>query len=201
MLHGLRLRERMSDEIAHYTLSEQGGTLLITLPRGANWAELILRTAAAALFTRILFPAAIVSFHRHPWHFYDHMLMYGGFGFALALASSLFRWGWTLLGKQVVTLDGISLVHRREILGIGFSREYDWRAVQDFRVRVQTAAQNLPGAPAAARLFFIGGAVMAFDYGARTYELGRGLDQSSAAELVARITQRFPSIAESPVTV
>lgn len=181
--------------MANYTLTEQGGTLLITLPKGTNWGELILGTAAAVLFTKLLLPAAIVSFHRRPWHLYDHMLMYGGFGFAASLVSSLFLWVWTLIGKQVMTIDGVSLVYRREILGIGFSREYDWRAVQDFRVRIQSEAQNIPGAPAAARFVFTmrGAAVMAFDYGARTYELGRGLDESSARDLVARINQRFPS--------
>lgn len=106
-------------------------------------------------------------------------------------------WTWALLGRQSLTLDGVTLLHRREILGIGFSREYEWSAVQDFRLRVQTSAKKVPGAPAVASFVFKlqGSAVMAFDYGARTFELGRGLDESSARELVSRINQRFPCIA------
>lgn len=179
-----------------YALTEDGRTLRVTLPRGTNWAELILGTAAAALFTKVLLPAAIYSFQRRPWHIYDHMLMYAGFGFALSLVSSLLVWVWALLGKQSLAVDGVTLVHRKEILGIGFSREYDWTAVQDFRLRVQAPAQNIPGASSAARLVFNlrGAAVMAFDYGARTFEVGRGLDESSAKDLVTRINQRFPTV-------
>jgi hypothetical protein len=180
--------------MAGYTFSEGSKGLRITLPRGTNWAELCLGTLAGVLFTKLLFPAAMVSFHRHPWHFYDHMLMYGGFGFALSLVFSLFMWVWAFLGKQSLTLDGITLTHRREVLGIGFSREYDWSAVRDFRARILAPAQNLPGAPAVANLVFNlrGSAVLAFDYGARTFELGRGLDESSVHELAALINQRFP---------
>jgi hypothetical protein len=182
-----------------YTLTEQGRALRIALPKGTNWVELILGTAATALFTKILLPAAIHSFQQRPWHVWDHMLMYGGFGFALSLVSCLLLWIWVLLGKQSVTLDGLALIHRREILGIGFSREYDWSAVQDFRLRIQARTQNAPNPPAAANFLFNlrGAAVMAFDYGARTFELGKGLDESSARELVALINQRFPSN-ESP---
>ena len=188
--------------MAGYTLAEDRGTLRVTLPRGTNWVELVLGTAAAALFTKILLPAAILSFQRRPWHIYDHMLMYGGFGFALSLVSSLLMWVWALLGKQSLTLDGITLVHRKEILGVGFSREYEWSAVQDFRLRVQTPAQKVPGASAAASFVFNlqGAAVMAFDYGARTFELGRGLDESFARELVTRINQRFPCVAAPAVS-
>lgn len=182
--------------MASYTLTEEGGTLHITLPKGTNWVELVLGTAVAAFFTKILLPAAILSFQRRPWHIYDHMLMYGGFGFALSLVSSLLLWVWALLGKQSLTLDGATLVHRREVLGIGFSREYQWSAVQDFRLRVQTPARKVPGVSAAANFVFNleGAAVMAFDYGARTFEIGRGLDESSANELVTRINQRFPAV-------
>jgi hypothetical protein len=177
-----------------YTLSEGSGGLRITLPKGTNWAELCFGTLGTALFTYLLFPAAVHSFHRRPWHSYDHMLMYTGFGFALSLALSPLLWTWALLGRQLLTLDGITFTHRREILGIGFSREYDWSAVRDLRVRVSIPAQPVPGAPAVARVVFHlrGSAVLAFDYGARTFELGRGLDESSAHELVALITQRFP---------
>jgi hypothetical protein len=176
-----------------YKLSEAGSGLRFILPNGTSWAELVLATSASGLFTKILLPAAIMSFQRRPWHWYDHMLMYGGFAFALSLAASLFMWIWALLGKQILFLDGITLVHRREILGLGFSREYDWSAVRNVRVRIQAPAQYIANAPAAAKLVFgfAGAAALAFDYGARTFELGRGLDESSAHELVALINHRF----------
>ena len=176
-----------------YSVSEGSHGIRIGLPRGTNWSELCLGTLGAALFTKILLPAAVNSFQRRPWHSYDHMLMYGGFGFAIALASSLLMWIWAFLGRQFIVLDGITLTHRREILGIGFSREYDWSAVRDLRTRI-LVPKNIPGAPAAANLVFNlrSSAVLAFDYGARTFELGRGLDESSICEIVAFINQRFP---------
>ncbi len=182
--------------MADYTLIVQGGTIRITLPKGTNWTELILGTAVTVLFTKDSSTGSH-PFHQRRWHFYDHMLMYVGFGFVLSLASFTFLWLWTLLGEQILTFDGITLVHRREILGIGFSREYDWSAVQDFRLRVQAAPQNIPSSSAAARFVFNvrDAAVMAFDYGARTDELGCGLDRSSASELVTRIYRLFPSTA------
>lgn len=187
--------------MGNYVLSDHGGVLQIELPKGTNWVELILATATTALFTKILLPAALHSFRQRPWHPGNHMLIYGGFGFALSLASCVFLWVWALLGKQFLTLDGVTLVHRREVFGIAFSREYDWRAVQDFRMRLQAAAESLPSAPAARLVSNLAGAaVMAFDYGARTYELGRGLDESSTRELVTLINQRFPSAASAAST-
>ena len=192
MFRGRRQPGPVRDKMANYVLSDHGGVLQIALPKGTNWFELVVATAATALFTKILLPAALHSFHQRPWHLWDHMLMYGGFGFALSLASCVFLWVWALLGKQFLTLDGVTLVHRREVLGMAFSREYDWSAVEDFRMRLQAARENIPNARAARLVRNLAGtAVMAFDYGARTYELGRGLEESSARELVTLINQRF----------
>ena len=90
-----------------------------------------------------------------------------------------------LAGKERLELEGDVMRHRYEIFGIGWSREYELRHVQNLRV-----ASPGGGMPTAWLGFGEGGGLIAFDYGAKTIRAGDGLDEAEARQIIARLQQR-----------
>lgn len=100
---------------------------------------------------------------------------------------------WGIAGREVVVLTGQALVLRREIFGIGRSREFDLDHVRD--LRFAPAVYNPWDSSAAFQFWGIGGGSLAFDYGARTYRFGAGVDEAEAKFLAGALKQRCPAIA------
>lgn len=96
---------------------------------------------------------------------------------------------WQVVGKEIVTVRGQILTTRRDIGGFGLGKEYDFVQMRD--LRVEPVGFNPLDFSAALQLWGIGGGVIAFDYGARTYRFGVGLDEAEAKEVVTAIKQRF----------
>jgi hypothetical protein len=76
------------------------------------------------------------------------------------------------------------------VLGFGNVREFDLAEVRDLRIDrpypgITTLTWNSP-----AQMFGTG--TIAFDYGAKTFRFGLGLDESEARQLVARLNSRHP---------
>lgn len=106
---------------------------------------------------------------------------------------ALLAWLWNLVGKEVVILTGSVLVIRRQIFGVGRSREYDAGQVRGLRCSPQVYEPwNFSWGSSAA--FWGLGGVLAFDYGARTYRFGPGLDEAEAKMILGAIKQRFPEL-------
>src|SRR5262249_33624740 len=97
---------------------------------------------------------------------------------------------WHLAGREIVRITSGELILRKEVFGIGRSREFDRNRVVDLRI----------GAPVFnpwawnATLAFWGWAsrAIAFDYGARTYFFGVGLQEAEARMLVAALFNHLP---------
>ncbi len=104
----------------------------------------------------------------------------------------IYLWLWTVLGKEVIRLDGRTLSVKRDVLGLGRTREFDWAHVADLRVWPEEGGPwyyashwgYRPVLPEPGRILF--------DYGARTYRFGDGVDAPEARELINRMTARFP---------
>ncbi|MGH2687976.1 MAG: hypothetical protein ACRDKW_04095 [Actinomycetota bacterium] len=90
-----------------------------------------------------------------------------------------YAWLWQFAGREIVAVRPSSLVLRREIFGFGRSREYDLRHVRDVRVSPATRGGIAIGP-------------LAFDYGARTYRFGGGVDEAEARDLVRWVKQAAP---------
>jgi hypothetical protein len=112
-------------------------------------------------------------------------------------AFAIYLWLWNLMGRQIITIHGHTLTTRRDIGGYGFDKEYDLTQVRDLRV----SAKGFNALDFSASLDFLGlgGGLIAFDYGAKTYRLGAGLDEAEAKFVVRKITDRY-SIAKSSRT-
>jgi len=109
-------------------------------------------------------------------------------------AFAIYLWLWNLMGRQIITIHGHTLTTRRDIGGYGFDREYDVSQVRDLRVSAMKF--NAWDYSASLQFFGLGGGLVAFDYGAKTYRLGAGLDEAEANLLVGKITNRY-AIAKS----
>lgn len=98
-------------------------------------------------------------------------------------------WLWNVAGVERVRFNSDAVLVRREVLGIGFTREYDAGHIRNLR---------LSGEPASisdwrSRFHATGllGGAIAFDYGSSTVRFALGLDEGEATQLVSQIRSRF----------
>jgi hypothetical protein len=98
-----------------------------------------------------------------------------------------FFWLWNLAGKEVITLDEEALTIRYALGSTGWSRRFDRREVRDLRVS-QSVTMDFRSSFG----WWLGGnGTVAFDYGARTYRFGRGIDEAEAKQVVAELRRRL----------
>jgi hypothetical protein len=98
-------------------------------------------------------------------------------------------WLWNVAGREIVSLTPASLAIRRDILGFGSSKEYDLPSVRNLRIELTPEKPenriSVWGAP------MFGGAI-AFDYGAKTFRFGAGVDEAEASHLIELLKSRYP---------
>ena len=98
---------------------------------------------------------------------------------------AIYAWLWQMLGKEIVTVQGQTFKTRRDIGGFGFDKEYD--LLQMRGLRVGQIAFNPLEFSSSLQLWGIGGGVIAFDYGTKTYRFGAGLDEAEAKQAITAI--------------
>ena len=98
---------------------------------------------------------------------------------------------WNMAGKELIVLGVQTLAIKRDVLGFGRAREFDLAEVRDLRVDSASSglaklswgsSGQMPGASTG---------TIAFDYGAKTFRFGSGLDESEARQLIARLGTRY----------
>jgi hypothetical protein len=97
---------------------------------------------------------------------------------------------WMAVGKETIAIANGELAVRQSIGRLARAREYDLNAIRNLR----TASLELdPLSPGAAfRWLGLSGGRLAFDYGARTYRLGGGLDEAEAEALLGELQAGLP---------
>jgi hypothetical protein len=104
---------------------------------------------------------------------------------------AIYAWLWMVGGREVIRLRPTSLSVKREVFGMGRSREYDLNYVKNLRVAAEpTYTWDWIGAM---RFWGLAGGPVAFDYGARTYRFGNGVDEAEGHQIVEalRAVHRF----------
>jgi hypothetical protein len=101
---------------------------------------------------------------------------------------AIYAWLWQVIGKEMVIVHGQRLTTRRDIGGFGFDKEYN--LVQIRNLHAEPVGFSPLNVSAALQLWGIGGGVIAFDYEARTYRLGAGLDEAEANQAMTAIKKR-----------
>lgn len=102
---------------------------------------------------------------------------------------AIYAWLWQVMGKEMLTVHGQTFKTRRDIGGFGFDKEYDLVQMRD--VRVGQLSVNPFEFSSSLQLWGVGGGVIVFNYGARIYRFGAGLDETEAKQIVTTIKQRY----------
>jgi hypothetical protein len=96
------------------------------------------------------------------------------------------KWLWNVAGIERVRFRSDAALIRREVFGVGFSREYDAS-----RVGKLWLTDDFQKAPAARRPADRRGGKISFDYVETTVQFGIRLDRGEAARIILKIQKRF----------
>src|ERR1700719_1961236 len=102
-----------------------------------------------------------------------------------------YYWLWNVLGKELIVLGEPSLAIRSDVLGFGRVREFDLAEVRDLRVDSASSGLAKLGWGSSGQMPGASAGTIAFDYGAKTFHFGSGLDESEARQLIARLNTRY----------
>jgi hypothetical protein len=106
---------------------------------------------------------------------------------------------WQLAGKEEISISELRLVHRVSAFGIGRTREFATAQVEDTRVKRQPIWPWFNQQSWVPPWFGTGYGTLAFDYGAKTYLMGTGLEEAEAKYIIAQLAKRLPRRFTSPI--
>ena len=174
---------------ARATVLDEAGVLRITIPAKRRWFLILflILWLSMWLYAGVAAAGPQVTREGEPHFFRVIWLVFWAAGSLFALFTLL----WMLAGREVARVEGPEISLRREIFGLGRSREFEVAAVRN--VRSSVVPFN-PWDPSSALMFWgLGGGTIAFDYGPKTYRFGAGLDESESKSLAEMIGSRIPS--------
>jgi hypothetical protein len=103
--------------------------------------------------------------------------------------AAMYAWLWNMTGHEIVSLTPTSLAIRRDVLGFGRSSEYDLQSVKNLRIdKIPINSRYNQGF--SLQSYF--GGTIAFDYGAKTFRFGGGIDEAEASHLIELLKSRYP---------
>lgn len=100
----------------------------------------------------------------------------------------IYIWLWVAFGEEILALRAGVLTVRSDLLGVGKTREYDVSHVKNLRVSPQPSDPF--GWGAKMRLRGSGAGTIAFDYGAKTFRFGAGLEEAEASQIIDALKAR-----------
>jgi hypothetical protein len=173
------------------TVTEDPERLRITIPAKRNWLLIPFLSLwlCGWLVGEVAVPLSLITGsdprHAPPFLFAVVWLTLWTVGGGFALYT-LF---WQLFGKQMIVINPATLTIREAVIRPVRSRQLDLTQVRD--LRVSPMSFNPWDYGGAMQFWGIGGGVMAFDYGAKTYRFGAGVDEAEAKQLVHQVKRRF----------
>jgi hypothetical protein len=118
------------------------------------------------------------------------LFMFGWLGaWTVGGCAAIYFWLFTMAGHEIVSLTPTSLAIRRDILGFGRSSEYDLPSVKNLRIDNTPINSGYNGGFSLSTPF---GGKIAFDYGAKTFRFGGGVDEAEASHLIELLKSRYP---------
>jgi hypothetical protein len=107
-------------------------------------------------------------------------------GWTIAGIGAIGWWAWMVWGTESLEINPDGLIVRRQLFGIGAARTYDLRHIS--KLRVDPSRFGLPHR--------MGRGDITFEYDAKTVRCGAGLDEAEARQVVDRLAQPNPRLAE-----
>ena len=154
------------------TISEESGTLRISIPMRRDWVGLVFLTAWLGFWIFL----ARSSFHEAGKDFGPAWLGLWILAGAWVLHTVLRK----LAGRDVMTAGTKMIGVRKEILGIGITRPYEVAEIRYLHFE-----------PARGRGKSYRASHIAFEYGEQTAGFGAGISREEATPIVALLTQRY----------
>jgi hypothetical protein len=118
-------------------------------------------------------------------------------GWTVGGAFAIFVWLWQVKGCEVVTVSPTALSIRREVLGYGVTKNYDVAEVRGLRIAPLTF--NPFDFRSGLAFWGIGGGMLAFDYGFKTYRFGGGVDEAEVRIIHQTIISRLPPVSSATI--
>jgi hypothetical protein len=112
-------------------------------------------------------------------------------GWAIGEFMVLYTILWRTVGKEVIDVGTSEIIIANKIFSFSRPKEYSSQYIKDLRV---SQPSNSMWSPWSRMNTFWGKGegVIAFDYGAKTFRFGSGLDDAEAKMILAEIAQHYP---------
>ena len=111
-------------------------------------------------------------------------------GWTVGGSFALYALLWQLAGKEKTIIHTEGFTIRREVFTLSRSKEYLSTHISSLRVSPESL--NPFDWSTGMRFYGIGGGVIAFDYGAKTFRFGNGIDEAEAKQIFYEIQLHFP---------
>jgi len=102
---------------------------------------------------------------------------------------AIYIWLWNIAGKEIITINNLTLIIKRDLFGHGKEKEYETSYISNLRISPQPF--NPFNFSASLQFWGIGGGIFAFDYGSRTYRFGSGVDEAEANQIINTIKEHY----------
>jgi hypothetical protein len=169
---------------AHHRAEFLGDHLVITIPSRLHWLQLpglcLWLVLWFVLGTQPLMAVGVI----HPFAAILSLFWFA-IGF-LPLSAVM----WQLAGKELLEVSSYSLNIRRQMFGWGWTKAYIASDVE--ALRVSPRPYPVDGRRHQLKNIWNLSGPLTFDYGAKTYHLGDGVDEAEAKQIVKIILQHFP---------
>jgi hypothetical protein len=108
-------------------------------------------------------------------------------GWSVGGAFALFALLWNLAGREILRFGSGVFAYRRAIGALGYTKRYELSQVRDLRAVPAPAWGSRNGA----NTWGLTGGQIAFDYGSSTVNVGNGVDEAEAKDLVEQVKRRY----------
>ncbi len=179
------------------TASETADGLLITIPSRKNWFLILFLGfwLMGWLFGEVTALNQVIRGHSSHWASTResgpiglNVFLIGWLGaWTVGGGIAIVAWLWNLVGVEKVLLGPSTLITKREVLGLGPAREYELPSVTNLRVNMGFSNTVYRMSP----MQMVSGGIIAFDYGAKTFHFGVGLDEAEAEQIIAQLRSRY----------
>jgi hypothetical protein len=180
------------------TTTESPDGLLITIPSKKNWFLILFLGfwLMGWLFGEVAALHQVIRGHSSHWATAKengpiglNVFLIGWLGaWTVGGGVAIITWLWNLVGIEKVLVGPSTLMTQREVLGVGPRKEFELPSVSNLRVNMGFSNINFRMSPMPS----VNGGMIAFDYGAKTFHFGMGLDEAEAAQIIARMRSRYP---------
>lgn len=172
---------------AHFTVVKDRRRTRVEIPARRRWGLWVHLTVFLAIWV-VGEVAPLLSFLRGDTGSPPAVFLVVWFIFWTgAGAYVLYVWAWHLGGQEIIELDDRTLTKKRELFGLGIQKKFNVAEITNFRILPQSLPMRDTEERVSAMMaefWGLRGGIMAFDYRAKTYRFGFGVDEPEAQELM-----------------